>query len=107
MTVETPSLASIELRDRALNFRERLVDLMRECASRVCELEPPRNAIEKQQADLRFEGLDAVADGALGAMQLGSGFGEAQVPSCNRKDVQRIERGKACHFALRMQCRDA
>ena len=51
--------------------------------------------------------LDAVADGALGAMQLGSGFGEAQVPRCNRKDVQRIERGKASHFALRMQCRDA
>src|SRR5580658_888271 len=43
-----PRLALIELRNRARNIRERLVNLTSECAARVREFEAPRNAIEKR-----------------------------------------------------------
>jgi len=96
--IRTPRLASIKLGKRSRNLRERLVNLTRECATRIRELEPPGSAMKKQQADLRFEGLHAVAHRTLGAVQLSGGFGEAQMSRCDCKNVQRIERGKKRHL---------
>jgi hypothetical protein len=55
------------------------------------QLETARKAFEETDTKLFFQAANAMADRALGQMQLTRGLGKAQVPSGHDKNAQSIE----------------
>ena len=58
------------------------------------ELDPAADAAEQRTAELRFETLDAMADRALGEIELFGSLGEARMPRGGLEGAQGVERRK-------------